>query len=142
VTRRVLLLIVVAAVMFAIAVVVVLTRDDDQGTTPRNVAQASPTLAVPAELPTGHPVEQALTLVPLEDDVDWEARWTGPDGAGYALRFRDNLDRAAVQSAVDADVGELAGATVRAGGHLVVEGEGADRSGPPTDDGRAGRGAG
>ena len=57
-----------------------------------------------------------------QDDVDWEARWSGPDGAGYALRFRDDLDLAAVQAAVGAEVGELAGATVRAADHLVVEG--------------------
>ena len=67
-----------------------------------------------------------------QDDVDWEARWSGPDGAGYALRFRDDLDLAAVQAAIDAEVGELAGATVRADEHLVVEGPPTRRRGRPT----------
>ena len=59
-----------------------------------------------------------------QDDVDWEARWTGPDGPGYALRMRPDQDMASLQDAVDAEVGPLAGATVLAEYHLVVEGVG------------------
>ena len=45
-----------------------------------------------------------------EDDVDWEARFTGPAGPGYVLGFRPDLDMAKVRAAVDAGVGPLAGA--------------------------------
>ena len=186
-SRRVVLLLVGAVAVLAVAMVVVLlTRGDDADTAPRRVAEPSPTLPVPDELPDGSAVEQALTVVPLDadvvtvtdwdairarfgvpdltsadlmsdrtafwaqaeqeavlltdgllladnselmldhgftqDDVDWEVRWTGPDGAGYALRMRPDLDMAAVLNAVDAQVGELAGATVDADQHLVTEG--------------------
>lgn len=42
------------------------------------------------------------------DDVDWEARWTGPDGAGWALGFRPDLDMGRVEDAVRAGVRPLA----------------------------------
>ncbi len=35
-----------------------------------------------------------------QDDVDWEAHFTGPDGNGYVLAFRPDLDMAGVASAV------------------------------------------
>ncbi len=187
VSRRVAPLLVGTVVVLAAAMVVLLLiRGDDDGKTPRHVAQPSPTLPVPDELPEGSAVEQALTVVPLgaevvtvtdwdairarfgvpgltsadlmgdrtafwtkaeqeavlltdgllladnselmldhgftQDDVDWEARWSGEAGSGYALRMRPDLDMAAVQDAVDAAVGELAGATVDADQHLVTEG--------------------
>ncbi len=57
-----------------------------------------------------------------EDDVDWEARFTGPSGAGYVLAFRPDQDMAKVQRAVDAGVGPLDGATVWPDLHLLVQG--------------------
>jgi hypothetical protein len=57
-----------------------------------------------------------------QDDVDWEARFTGPAGAGYVLAFRPDQDMTKVQRAVDAGVGPLEGATVWPDLHLVVEG--------------------
>ena len=57
-----------------------------------------------------------------QDDVDWEAHWTGPDGNGFAVAFRPDLPMTAVSGAVDAGVGPLAGATVLADDHLVVSG--------------------
>ncbi len=57
-----------------------------------------------------------------EDDVDWEARFTGPSGAGYVLGFRPDQDMARVQAAVDARVGPLAGATVWPDLHLLTLG--------------------
>ena len=61
-----------------------------------------------------------------EDDVDWEARFTGPDGSGYVLAFRPGQDMAAVARAVAARVGPLGGATVLREDHLVVSGTAAD----------------
>lgn len=61
-----------------------------------------------------------------QDDVDWEAHFTGPEqGAliptvGYVLKFRPDLDMAVVQKAVDDGVGELAGAEVSPKEHLVT----------------------
>src|SRR6476661_1060377 len=57
-----------------------------------------------------------------EDDVDWEAHFTGPDGNGYVLAFRPGLDMDGVARAVGAGVGALAGARVLRGPHLVVSG--------------------
>lgn len=57
-----------------------------------------------------------------EDDVDWEARFTGPSGPGYVLAFRPDQDMADVTKAVDAGVGPLGGATVLADPHLLVSG--------------------
>ena len=57
-----------------------------------------------------------------EDDVDWEARFTGPSGAGYVLAFRPDQDMTKVQRAVDAGVGPLEGATVWPDLHLLVQG--------------------
>jgi len=57
-----------------------------------------------------------------QDDVDWEAHFTGPDGNGYVLAFRPDLDMARVAGAVEAGVGSLDGARVIAKDHLVVSG--------------------
>lgn len=57
-----------------------------------------------------------------QDDVDWEARWTGPDGSGFALRMRPDLPMSLVQGAVEAEVGPLVRARVLAADHLVVAG--------------------
>lgn len=58
-----------------------------------------------------------------QDDVDWEARFTGPEGrAGYVLGFRPGQDMDDVAKAVDAKVGPLRGARVVAGQRLLVLG--------------------
>ena len=57
-----------------------------------------------------------------QDDVDWEARWTGEDGPGFALAFRPDLDLAGVRRAIEDDAGPLAGATLDAAHALVVAG--------------------
>ncbi len=57
-----------------------------------------------------------------EDDVDWEAHFTGPEGNGYVLAFRPGLDMAAVAAAVDAGVGALGSGRVLREEHLVVSG--------------------
>ena len=61
-----------------------------------------------------------------EDDVDWEAHFTGPQGNGYVLAFRPDLDMDAVAGAVDDGVGALAGGRVLEDEHLVVSGVAAD----------------
>ncbi|QIX25155.1 hypothetical protein ncot_00060 [Nocardioides sp. JQ2195] len=57
-----------------------------------------------------------------QDDVDWEARFTGPDGSGYVLGFRPDQDMGEVVKAVKDDVAPLEDATVLAEQHLVVSG--------------------
>jgi hypothetical protein len=57
-----------------------------------------------------------------EDDVDWEAHFTGPDGNGFVLGMRPDLDLAGVTRAVADGVGPLAGARVLPDRHLVVSG--------------------
>ncbi|WP_344148934.1 hypothetical protein [Nocardioides koreensis] len=57
-----------------------------------------------------------------EDDVDWEAHFTGPEGSGYVLAFRPDLDMDAVAGAVGARVGPLDGGRVLREDHLVVSG--------------------
>jgi len=57
-----------------------------------------------------------------QDDVDWEAHFTGPDGNGYVLAMRPDLDLDRVRRAIEAGVGPLAGARVVADDHLVVSG--------------------
>lgn len=57
------------------------------------------------------------------DDVAWEAHYSGVDGAtrsGWVLGFSSGTDMGAVQNAVDAGVGPLAGATVDAAHHLAT----------------------
>lgn len=55
-----------------------------------------------------------------QDDVDWEARWTGPDGAGYVVAFRPGLPMDRVRGALDEE--ELAGAELLAPQRLLVKG--------------------
>jgi hypothetical protein len=57
-----------------------------------------------------------------QDDVDWEAHFTGPDGNGYVVALRPDLDLRAVARAVEAGAGPLDGARVIADDHLVVSG--------------------
>jgi len=57
-----------------------------------------------------------------QDDVDWEAHWDGPDGPGYALRLRPDLDLAPVRRAIRQGVGAIADGRVIAADHLVVHG--------------------
>ncbi|MDO9458228.1 hypothetical protein [Nocardioides sp.] len=47
-----------------------------------------------------------------QDDVSWEAHFTGPAGEGFVVKFRDDLDMAGVQRAAAATGGPLAGAVV------------------------------
>ncbi|WP_165820960.1 hypothetical protein [Nocardioides gansuensis] len=57
-----------------------------------------------------------------QDDVDWEARFTTPEGAGWILGFRPDLDMARVAGAVKAGVAGLGGAEVDRKRHLVSVG--------------------
>ncbi|MGH3346521.1 MAG: hypothetical protein ACRDO4_06030 [Nocardioides sp.] len=57
-----------------------------------------------------------------QDDVDWEARWTGEDGPGFVLAFRADLDLAGVRRAVEDGTGPLAGATLDDESGLLAEG--------------------
>ena len=57
-----------------------------------------------------------------QDDVDWEARWTGENGPGFALAFRPELDLAGVRRAIDDGTAPLADATLDAERGLVVTG--------------------
>ncbi len=57
-----------------------------------------------------------------QDDVDWEAHFTGPEGNGYVLAFRPDLDLDRVAAAVADGVGPLDGAEVLPDEHLVVSG--------------------
>lgn len=55
-----------------------------------------------------------------QDDVDWEARWTGPDGAGYVLAFRPDLEMDRVRGALQEP--ELRGAELLGPQRLLVKG--------------------
>jgi hypothetical protein len=57
-----------------------------------------------------------------QDDVDWEARWTGEDGPGFVLAFRPDLDLAGVRRAIEDGTGPLAGATLDSEHRLLVKG--------------------
>lgn len=57
-----------------------------------------------------------------QDDVDWEARWTGEDGRGFVLGLRPDLDLAGVRRAIADGVGPLGDAELRAADRLVVLG--------------------
>jgi len=57
-----------------------------------------------------------------QDDVDWEAHFTGPAGAGWVLGLRPDLPLDGVRDAIDH--GPLTGAALE--GHLVIDGEAAD----------------
>jgi hypothetical protein len=57
-----------------------------------------------------------------QDDVDWEAHWTGPDGPGYALKLRPDLDLEPVRLAIRQGVGAIADGRIIEADHLVVHG--------------------
>lgn len=57
-----------------------------------------------------------------QDDVDWEARFTGDDGPGFVLALRPDLALDGVRRAIRDRVGPLAGAELRPRDHLVVSG--------------------
>ena len=57
-----------------------------------------------------------------QDDVDWEAHFTTPTGAGWILALRPDLDLAPVQRAVTDVVAGLAGGVVDPARHLVSAG--------------------
>ena len=57
-----------------------------------------------------------------QDDVDWEAHWTGEDGPGFVLALRPDLELTGVRRAIEEGVGPLAGAELRPADHLVVAG--------------------
>jgi hypothetical protein len=57
-----------------------------------------------------------------QDDVDWEAHWDGPDGPGYALKLRDDLDLQQVRLAIRQGVGAIADGRIIEADHLVVHG--------------------
>lgn len=61
-----------------------------------------------------------------QDDVAWEAHFGSAEGVGWVLKIRDDLPMGDITRAVDAGVGPLDGAEVRAEDHLVV-------SNPATD---------
>ena len=56
------------------------------------------------------------------DDVDWQADFGGPEGTGWVLKIRDDLPMGDITRAVEAGIGPLAGAVVRAEYHLVMKG--------------------
>src|SRR5690606_32903278 len=68
-----------------------------------------------------------------QDDVDWEARWTG-GGAGFALGLREDLDLSGVHRAVADEVPALAGAEVLDAYSAVLGGEAADATSFWADD--------
>lgn len=57
-----------------------------------------------------------------QDDVDWEAHFTTPEGPGWILAFRPDLDLAPVQRAVRDEVAGLGGGVVDPERHLVSVG--------------------
>lgn len=57
-----------------------------------------------------------------QDDVSWEARFEGPSGVGYVVKFRDDLAMDAVEEAARADDGPFAGATVVPAAQIVAVG--------------------
>ncbi|MGZ4449590.1 MAG: hypothetical protein ACXVW4_07315, partial [Nocardioides sp.] len=61
-----------------------------------------------------------------EDDVDWEAHFSGPDGAGWVLGLRPDLPLDGVRRAVQDGVGPLAGAQLDATDHLLTSGAASD----------------
>ncbi|USQ80573.1 hypothetical protein NF556_02600 [Ornithinimicrobium faecis] len=63
-----------------------------------------------------------LTYDFTQDDVDAEARWTGPEGAGFLLALRPELDLELVQTAIDDDAPGLEGANVDRATSTVLRG--------------------
>lgn len=67
-----------------------------------------------------------LTYDFTQDDVDAEVRWTGPDGAGFLLALRPDLDLDLVQAAIDDDAPGLGEATLDRATSTVLQGAGAE----------------
>jgi hypothetical protein len=61
-----------------------------------------------------------------QDDVAWEAAFTGPSGEGWVARLRDDLDLTGVRRAVADGVGALAGAELDEETRLVSVGAAPD----------------
>ncbi|MDP3891205.1 hypothetical protein [Nocardioides sp.] len=57
-----------------------------------------------------------------QDDVDYEVRFTGPEGSGFVLGFRPDLDMKRVRRAVEDGAGGLGDAEVLGAQQLVVSG--------------------
>jgi hypothetical protein len=57
-----------------------------------------------------------------QDDVSWEAHFSSPSGAGYVVKFRDDLDMDAVRRAARSPSSPIAGATVVLGAHIAASG--------------------
>lgn len=57
-----------------------------------------------------------------QDDVDWEAHWTGPDGPGYALAFRPDMPMDQVLLAIRQGAGAIGHGRLMEREHLVVDG--------------------
>ncbi len=68
-----------------------------------------------------------LRYAVTQDDALWEVRWAGEDGradgAGLALRLRDDLDLGGLERAVAEEVPGVAGASVLPNQHLLLRGE-------------------
>lgn len=57
-----------------------------------------------------------------QDDVDWEARFTGDEGTGFVLGLRPDLPLDGVRRAIEDGAGPLEGAELLPDDHLVVSG--------------------
>lgn len=67
-----------------------------------------------------------LTYDFTQDDVDAEVRWTGPDGGGFLLALRPDLDLDLVQAAIDDDAPGLEEATLDRATSTVLQGAGVE----------------
>lgn len=65
-----------------------------------------------------------LTYDFTQDDVDAEVRWAGPDGGGFLLALRPDLDLDLVQAAIDDDAPGLGEATLDRATSSVRQGSG------------------
>ena len=63
-----------------------------------------------------------LTYDFTQDDVDAEAHWAGPDGGGFVLALRPDLDLDLVATAIDDDAPGLGGAMLDRATATVLEG--------------------
>ncbi|QDO87524.1 hypothetical protein FNH13_03545 [Ornithinimicrobium ciconiae] len=67
-----------------------------------------------------------LTYDFTQDDVDAEARWSGPDGGGFLLALRPDLDLDLVQAAIEDGAPGLGGASLDRATSTVLEGAGTE----------------